>query len=226
VLAALRPDRGVRSALSFCVIGIFATLLHPDTLPAVPYVDQILQTSFSVYVAMEIDSLPVAYARQIAYWPARARNTKTPTLYFEDARATADAACVKPVLELEVPLELIAGTPADNPAAATASKKITAEVERRLQQGKFRVLVGDRCNWRCVVSGVDVRQVLEAAHLPGRDWRLHNDASDGVMLRSDLHRLMDLGLARIHNGKFEFSKVVRTGDYAKYHGREIQMSLS
>jgi len=41
-------------------------------------------------------------------------------------------------------------------------------------------------------------EALEAAHLLGRDWRLgHNRASDGLLLRRDLHTLYDRGLLRI-----------------------------
>lgn len=49
VLAVYRPDRWVGSTLAVAVVGFATTLIRPDTLPAVPYVDQILYTSFQVH---------------------------------------------------------------------------------------------------------------------------------------------------------------------------------
>ena len=70
-----------------------------------------------------------------------------------------------------------------------------AQVEVRTQQGAFRLAVFRACGGRCVVSGCSVPEALEAAHLIGRDWHLgHNAASDGILLRRDLHTLYDRGL--------------------------------
>lgn len=52
VLTILRPDRHVVAALIAGVAGFALTLVQADTLPAVPYVDQILYSSFDVHVAV------------------------------------------------------------------------------------------------------------------------------------------------------------------------------
>jgi hypothetical protein len=49
VLAMYRPDRWVVSTLAVAITGFATTLMRPDSLPAVPYVDQILYTSFQVH---------------------------------------------------------------------------------------------------------------------------------------------------------------------------------
>lgn len=54
------------------------------------------------------------------------------------------------------------------------AKKVTVETEVRLRQQAFRLRVGERCGWRCVVTGTDVKTVPDAAHLPGKDWRTDN----------------------------------------------------
>lgn len=70
-----------------------------------------------------------------------------------------------------------------------------AQVEVRSQQGPFRLAVFRACGGRCVVSGCAVPEALEAAHLLGREWKQgHNAASDGILLRRDLHTLYDRGL--------------------------------
>ncbi|WP_244103163.1 HNH endonuclease [Burkholderia gladioli] len=94
-------------------------------------------------------------------------------------------------------------------------------VEVRPQQAAFRRAVFVAYGGKCAISGCDVPEALEAAHLHGRDWRDgHNQASDGVLLRRDLHGLYDQGLldlsdgivrfdARVlhHYGHFEYLKV-------------------
>lgn len=73
-----------------------------------------------------------------------------------------------------------------------------SQVEVRTQQAAFRLAVFRACDGRCVVSGCSVPEALEAAHLLGRNWRQgNNSASDGILLRRDLHTLYDRGLLRI-----------------------------
>lgn len=50
-LAVIRPDRHVCLALAASIISFAATLVRPDTLPAAPYVDQILYSSFGIHAA-------------------------------------------------------------------------------------------------------------------------------------------------------------------------------
>lgn len=49
VLAVRRRDPWVGSALGIAAAGFAVTLLRPDTLPAVPYVDNILYTAFEIH---------------------------------------------------------------------------------------------------------------------------------------------------------------------------------
>lgn len=74
-----------------------------------------------------------------------------------------------------------------------------SQVEIRPYQAKFRDAVFRACGGKCVVSGCDIPEALEAAHLVGREWREgHNTATDGVLLRRDLHALYDRGLLSIN----------------------------
>lgn len=65
----------------------------------------------------------------------------------------------------------------------------------RLGQQAFKAVVGDTYHWRCAITGAKIRPVLEAAHIPpvsplyGGENRLDN----GLLLRSDVHRMFDLG---------------------------------
>ncbi|MRD49370.1 hypothetical protein GHT07_19005 [Caenimonas koreensis DSM 17982] len=179
-----------------------------------------LEGEVANYVALEVDDVAEAYRRQIGHWPKRARNTKTPTLWFEDSRSVPDTDAVMAVTELELPLSTICGVTA-SPKGTIDVKKVTAELELRMRQQAFRLRVGKRCGWCCVVSGTSVREVLDAAHLPGKDWRTDNQAEDGILIRTDLHRLLDRRLAELRDGKFWLSESLRRGDYGTFHNRSL-----
>lgn len=97
-----------------------------------------------------------------------------------------------------------------------------AQVEVRPQQAAFRNAVFRACGGRCVVSGCSVPEVLEAAHLVGRDWRAgHNAAMDGILLRRDLHTLYDRGLLRI-SAEGDVALDASVGSYyAEFNGTKI-----
>jgi putative restriction endonuclease len=67
----------------------------------------------------------------------------------------------------------------------------------RLGQGSFRSLVIDAYNRRCAVTGETTLPVLEAAHIiPYANKGLHK-ISNGLLLRSDFHKLFDAGLITV-----------------------------
>lgn len=172
------------------------------------------------YVALEVEDVAEAYRRQMAHWPKRARNTKTPTLWFEDHRKVPDIDAVTAVTDLELPLSTICGITA-SPKGTIDVKKVSAELEVRMRQQAFRLRVGTRCGWKCVVTGTAVKEVLDAAHLPGKDWRTDNGAEDGVLLRTDLHRLLDRRLADLRDGKFWLVEALRKGEYGQFHEQQL-----
>lgn len=67
----------------------------------------------------------------------------------------------------------------------------------RLGQGAFRSLVLDAYGRRCALTGESTLPVLEAAHIrPYADEGRHV-TSNGLLLRSDFHKLFDLGLVTV-----------------------------
>jgi putative restriction endonuclease len=79
-------------------------------------------------------------------------------------------------------------------------------VRQRRGQGAFRLIVSDAYAKRCAVTGEKTLPVLEAAHIKplasGGEHRIDN----GLLLRSDLHTLFDLGYATITpTGQFRVS---------------------
>jgi putative restriction endonuclease len=66
-------------------------------------------------------------------------------------------------------------------------------IKPRLGQGAFRVLVTDLYQRRCAVTGERTLPALDAAHIqPYAEGGLH-EASNGLLLRRDVHSLFDAG---------------------------------
>lgn len=67
----------------------------------------------------------------------------------------------------------------------------------RLGQGGFRVVVTDAYRRRCAITGESTLPVLEAAHiLPFAEHGPH-ETNNGLLLRSDFHKLFDMGLVTV-----------------------------
>lgn len=91
--------------------------------------------------------------------------------------------------------------PAERPAT---SQVITGDrfgaprvVTPRLGQGAFRALVTEAYGRRCSVTGEKTLPVLEAAHVQAYAAGGPHAVDNGLLLRSDLHRLFDLGYVTV-----------------------------
>jgi putative restriction endonuclease len=83
-------------------------------------------------------------------------------------------------------------------------------IRQRIGQGAFRLIVSDAYSKRCAVTGEKTLPVLEAAHIKpvssGGEHRIDN----GLLLRSDLHKLFDLGYVTVTpNGEFRVSSKLK-----------------
>lgn len=83
-------------------------------------------------------------------------------------------------------------------------------VRRRLGQGAFSLLVSDAYDKRCAVTGEKTLPVLEAAHIkPVAKGGFHGTAN-GLLLRSDVHKLFDRGYVTVEpSGVFRVSSRLR-----------------
>jgi len=70
-------------------------------------------------------------------------------------------------------------------------------VRPRLGQGAFRVAVTDAYRRACAVTQEHSLPVLEAAHIKPYAQGGEHEVSNGLLLRSDLHRLFDLGYVTV-----------------------------
>lgn len=70
-------------------------------------------------------------------------------------------------------------------------------VRPRLGQGTFRVVVTDTYERRCAVTGEKALPVLDAAHIRGMAAGGRHEVGNGILLRSDIHRLFDAGYVTV-----------------------------
>jgi putative restriction endonuclease len=97
----------------------------------------------------------------------------------------------------------------------------------RIGQGAFRVLVTDAYSRRCAVTGERTLPALEAAHIKPYTQSGPNQISNGLLLRSDIHKLFDLGYLTISTDlRLEVSRRIREEyengrDYYALHGRHL-----
>jgi putative restriction endonuclease len=70
-------------------------------------------------------------------------------------------------------------------------------IRPRLGQGTFRVLITDTYQRRCAVSGEKALPALEAAHIRSVAYGGMHRVDNGLLLRSDIHRLFDRGYVTV-----------------------------
>ncbi|NIR30184.1 MAG: HNH endonuclease [Gammaproteobacteria bacterium] len=98
----------------------------------------------------------------------------------------------------------------------------------RLGQGAFRILVTDAYRRRCAITQERTLPALEAAHIKAYSESGPNRVCNGLLLRSDLHRLFDVGYVTVTSGlKVEVSKRIKEEfengrEYYRYHGRSLE----
>ncbi len=66
-------------------------------------------------------------------------------------------------------------------------------VTPRLGQGAFRLAMTDSYDRRCAVTGERTLPILDAAHIQAFAAGGAHEIANGLLLRTDIHRLFDLG---------------------------------
>lgn len=79
------------------------------------------------------------------------------------------------------------------PTASTERYGAPVLVRPRLGQGAFRVVITDAYGRRCAVSGEKTLPILDAAHIRSYADGGAHEGANGLLLRTDIHKLFDLG---------------------------------
>ncbi len=102
-------------------------------------------------------------------------------------------------------------------------------IRPRLGQGAFRVGVTSVYQRRCAVTGERTLPILDAAHIRPYGAGGDHEITNGLLLRTDVHRLFDLGYVTVSgDGHFEVGRRLKEDfengrHYYAMHGRPITL---
>ncbi|CAM3696406.1 HNH endonuclease [Isoptericola cucumis] len=102
------------------------------------------------------------------------------------------------------------------------------EVVVRGGQASFRDRALRAYGGTCSITGCSVPEVLDAAHIRPYKGTRSNVASNGILLRVDLHRLWDRGLMAVHESTLEVlfaPKLVHTEYGATWGGTKMRLPI-
>jgi hypothetical protein len=92
-----------------------------------------------------------------------------------------------PVLPTTAPLE--------NEFRLEANRIEIAQIPKRLKRtSRFAFEVGKRCGWRCAVCSIELKHLLDAAHVRGVAEKGSDDPRNGLILCKNHHTAFDKGL--------------------------------
>ncbi|HVZ15861.1 MAG TPA: HNH endonuclease [Terriglobales bacterium] len=116
------------------------------------------------------------------------------------------------------------------PAAAEKSQDRYGEeisIRPRLGQGAFRIEVTDAYSRRCAITGERTLPALEAGHIRPYSKNGPHEIRNGLLLRSDIHNLFDLGYLTVTSEfKIDVSRRIREEfengrHYYAFHGQTL-----
>ncbi len=98
----------------------------------------------------------------------------------------------------------------------------------RLGQGAFRLSVTDSYERRCAITGEKTLPILDAAHIMSFSAGGEHAPSNGILMRTDIHRLFDLGYVTVGpDGRFEVGSRLKADfdngrHYYDLHGTPVR----
>jgi len=106
-----------------------------------------------------------------------------------------------------------------------ARDKVLRAITRRQGQPGFRQMLIAAYGGKCAITGCDAIEALEAAHIMAYRGLETNHPTNGLLLRSDIHTLFDLGLIAVNADDFSVlvaSQLLGTV-YGEYVGRPVTL---
>ncbi len=104
-------------------------------------------------------------------------------------------------------------------------ERVRASVVRRRGQAAFRRKVLAAYGGRCAVTGTNAPPALDAAHIFPYSGPASDHIENGLLLRSDIHALFDLGLFAVDSASMRClldSSLAKTS-YADLEGRKLRL---
>lgn len=106
-----------------------------------------------------------------------------------------------------------------------ARKRINTAIVARQGAGAFRKAALEAFAGRCAVTGCDVLEVLEAAHIVPYLGKATNVIGNTLLLRADIHTLFDRGLLSVSAKtlQVELAAPLKGGVYGPLDGSEVKL---
>jgi len=110
------------------------------------------------------------------------------------------------------------------PESTIELERVFREVKQRLGQGALREVLLKIYSGKCAISGCQVVEVLEAAHIDPWCSTGSCHPSNGLLLRADLHTLFDRDLIGIEpeSHVVHIAPSIRETEYGEFHGITMQ----
>lgn len=105
----------------------------------------------------------------------------------------------------------------DVKSVSDSRTRIARAIVTRRGQPSFRERMLQAYGGRCAMSGCDVKEVLEAAHIVPYQGKETNHIQNGLLLRTDIHTLFDLGLITINsdNLRIQVDEQLKSSSYGE-----------
>jgi hypothetical protein len=108
--------------------------------------------------------------------------------------------------------------------ASRMKERAWQKVTQRSGQSRFRTMLLDAYDNRCAVTRLNEPVVLEAAHIEPYSGAASNVAQNGLILKSDIHKLFDRGLLVIQPDLTTMlAPSLQNGSYAIHEGQRIHV---
>ncbi|MFJ4398244.1 HNH endonuclease [Pseudomonas sp. NPDC089396] len=104
---------------------------------------------------------------------------------------------------------------------------VMAKRRARRNQSRFRLNLMELYDSACAISGECVGEVLEAAHIVSHSETGLNHTGNGLLLRSDLHRLFDRSLIAVDPKTLNIvvSPLLAESGYQRYSGKKLRSRI-
>jgi len=112
-----------------------------------------------------------------------------------------------------------------NEAEDDQLNKIQIIINQRKNQSKFKSNLIKVYNGKCAITGIQIEELLEAAHINPHSKSGVNKSANGILLRSDIHTLFDNELMKIRpkDYKVKIHKSLFGTEYERYHNLRIKL---
>lgn len=107
-----------------------------------------------------------------------------------------------------------------------ARRRVLREIAVRRGQAKFRKRLLRRYGGRCQITGCSFVELVEAAHIRPYSQQADNGELNGLLLRSDVHTLFDLGYLGINpeTRRITVHPALHPTDYAELDGSALDVN--